>query len=66
MLAACPDLKRLEYLDLSRNELTEVGIAALKATGVPLRADYQHASTLGFDPETQAGEMHFLYEGDYE
>jgi uncharacterized protein (TIGR02996 family) len=66
LLAACPDLKRLEHLDLSRNELTEAGIAALKATGVPLRADYQHASTLHFDPETQAGEMQFLYEGDYE
>jgi uncharacterized protein (TIGR02996 family) len=65
-LAACPDLTGLEWLDLSRNELTEEGIAALRATGLPLAAGHQHESTADLDPEAEAGEMRFLYEGDYE
>jgi uncharacterized protein (TIGR02996 family) len=66
VLAACPDLTGMEWLDLSRNELTEAGIAALRATGVPLAAGHQHESTADLDPEADAGEMQFLFEGDYE
>jgi hypothetical protein len=43
LLAACPDLKNLEVLDVSRNALTAPGIAALRAAGVPVVADDQHA-----------------------
>jgi uncharacterized protein (TIGR02996 family) len=65
-LAACPDLKRLEHLDVSRNELTTAGVETLTATGVPMEADYQHASTAHLDPDTEAGDMRYLYDGDYE
>jgi len=36
LLAACPDLKNLEVLDVSRNALTEEGLAALEAVGIGL------------------------------
>ena len=42
-LAACPEVAHLQLLDLSDNCLTEEGIAALRARGVPLRAAGQHA-----------------------
>jgi uncharacterized protein (TIGR02996 family) len=56
LLAAAPEVRRLSLLDLSRNALTEAGVAELRATGVPLVADYQHAS----DDER------YLDDGDYE
>jgi uncharacterized protein (TIGR02996 family) len=59
-LAGCPDLKNLELLDLSRHELTERGIAALKAVGIPLRTEHQHG------PTTSLEDRDYLYEGDYE
>jgi uncharacterized protein (TIGR02996 family) len=43
VLAKHPALPRLEGLDLSFNALTSVGLAALRETGVPLVAKYQHA-----------------------
>ena len=51
-----PDLKKLELLDLSRNELTAEGIARLRGTGVNLRCDDQHA----------VGSNEYLTEGDSE
>jgi uncharacterized protein (TIGR02996 family) len=63
LLMACPDLKRLKHLELSRNELSQEGIQALKALGVPLSAEYQHASTADVEDVT---DMEFLMEGDYE
>src|SRR5207248_10830562 len=66
MLAACPDLKRLELLDLSRNELTEAGIAALNAVGIGVETGYQHGSTADVDIEEEPYGAHFLYEADYE
>jgi uncharacterized protein (TIGR02996 family) len=43
LLAACPDLKHLDTLDVTRNALMDDGIAALRATGVNVVADNQHA-----------------------
>jgi uncharacterized protein (TIGR02996 family) len=56
LLADCPDLKNLETLDLSQNWLTREGIRALKATGVKMRAEWQH----------EEGDDQYLYEGDCE
>jgi hypothetical protein len=56
LLAACPDLKRLQTLDVSRNALTKEGINALKKTGVRLVAADQHG------PEDDA----YLYQVDVE
>jgi uncharacterized protein (TIGR02996 family) len=56
LLAACPDLKNLEMLDVTRNALTEQGIAALRATGIRVVADNQH----------DADEQDYLYEVDFE
>jgi uncharacterized protein (TIGR02996 family) len=58
-LAACPDLPRLEDLDLSRNALTKKGIAALRATGVNLRADNQLTAA-------ELAEEAYLFEGESE
>jgi hypothetical protein len=58
MLAACPEAKNLEVLDLINNRLTDAGIAALKASGIPVRADRQQ--TAPFDDES------ILYFGDSE
>jgi uncharacterized protein (TIGR02996 family) len=41
VLAACPDLRRLEWLRLSQNYLTRAGVAAIRAAGVKLHADLQ-------------------------
>jgi hypothetical protein len=59
ILAACPDLPGLEHLDLSRNGLTITGIAALRATGVKLRADNQLT-------DDELAEEAYLFEGDSE
>ena len=56
LLAACPDLKNLDVLDVSRNALTGQGVAALRAAGVRVIADNQHA------PD----EEDYLYEVDFE
>jgi hypothetical protein len=45
-------LRRLDFLDLSRNALTAKGVRLLEATGVKLDASYQHggaASESGYD-----------------
>jgi hypothetical protein len=62
LLAASPDVTNLEYLDLSENALTRDGIAALKKTGVKLKAESMHDQT-AFDPE---GDNEFLWMGDPE
>ena len=59
ILAACPDLKNLQHLDLCRNGLTAAGIAALSATGVALRAEYQQT-------EAELADEQYLREGDSE
>ena len=42
ILAACPDLRNLEVLDVSRNALTPQGTAALEAVGIRVTDDDQH------------------------
>lgn len=56
LLAACSDLKNLEVLDVSRNALTARGLTALRAAGIRVVADNQHA------PD----EEEYLYEVDFE
>jgi hypothetical protein len=56
ILAASPDLRHLETLLVSRNALTDRGIAALRETGVNLVADDQHGD----------GDTDYLYEVDAE
>jgi hypothetical protein len=41
LLAACPDLKHLSALDVTRNALTASGIAALRDTRIQVVADNQ-------------------------
>lgn len=63
-LAACPALKHLTLLNLDANALTDDGIAALEATGVPVKADQQH----GEHPDTigEHGYLEYLSNGDWE
>jgi uncharacterized protein (TIGR02996 family) len=65
LLAAHPATKKLQLLDLSRNELGTSEIAALQATGVPLNSQHQHESTEDLEPD-EYGDMEHLFEGDYE
>lgn len=62
LLAACPDLKNLDHLNLTENALTPAGVAALRATGVRLTADNMHEQT-EYDPD---GDNEFLWMGDPE
>jgi hypothetical protein len=59
-LAACPDARKLESLDLSRNEMTADGIATLERAGLRALTQHQHGSTAGED------DPQYMYEGDYE
>jgi uncharacterized protein (TIGR02996 family) len=56
LLAACPDVKHLDVLTLSRNALTAAGVRALRDAGVNVVADDQH------DPD----ETDYLFEVDRE
>jgi Leucine Rich repeat len=56
ILAACPDVRNLESLNLTCNALTSQGIEALGQAGVKVRADDQH----------DADDTAYLYEGDWE
>jgi uncharacterized protein (TIGR02996 family) len=58
-LAACPDLRHLERLRIDQNYLTAAGLAALKATGVPVESKFQYH-------EGSAEDNEYLFEGDPE
>jgi uncharacterized protein (TIGR02996 family) len=62
LLATCPDLQRLEFLDLSRNAMNARGTKALRKTGVPVELGYQHTG----DPGDGSAGDEYLYEGDME
>ena len=55
-LAASPDIRNLELLNLSGNELTEVGKVALKGLGIPVEYGSQYV----------VGSGEYLYSGDME
>ena len=56
MLAASSDLKNLESLEISGNQLTQAGIDALKATGITISGGEQH----------DEGDDEWLFMGDIE
>jgi uncharacterized protein (TIGR02996 family) len=56
VLAECPDVTNLRRLVVSRNALTRRGVRLLRATGVDVEADEQHAP----------GDDAYLFEGDWE
>jgi hypothetical protein len=56
VLAACPDLRHLERLDVSENFISAAGVAALQATGVKVQAE----------PEYMGGGDGWLQDGDME
>jgi uncharacterized protein (TIGR02996 family) len=58
-LAACPDLRHLERLRIDQNYLTAAGLAALKATGVPVESKFQYN-------EGSTDDNEHLFEGDPE
>lgn len=60
MLAGCPDIGRLEVLDLTNNALTAEGVRELWQAAPGLRAERQHE----FDPDDD--EREWLWEGDAE
>jgi hypothetical protein len=61
ILAACPDLRHLQRLDLSRNRLTADGILALKRAGVDVIDRDQRGRG-----ENGEYDDFYLYEGDCE
>jgi hypothetical protein len=64
LLAGCPDLKHLDYLNLSRNALTKAGEQAIAATGVKSAVISQHGGVAG---DVGAREIpEYLFEGDIE
>ena len=65
LLADCPDLRRLEWLDLDRNGLTPAGVARLRAVGVPLRADDQQTEA-ELHPTEEYTPPQYLCEGEFE
>ncbi len=57
-LAACPDARNLQTLDLIGNRLTATGVRALTEAGIPVRADRQE--------EPPYDDERLLYYGDSE
>jgi uncharacterized protein (TIGR02996 family) len=58
-LAGCPDLRHLERLRIDHNQLTAAGLAALRASGVPVESKYQYN-------EDGIRDHEYLFEGDCE
>jgi hypothetical protein len=59
VLCACPELRRLEWLDLDRNALTAEGVARVKAVGVRVRVENQQTAD-------ELGDNQYLEEGEFE
>ena len=64
LLAGCPDLKNLEFLNLRANALTKAGVKAIKATGVKADTAAQHDMSGGDFGGDELPE--YLFEGDIE
>ena len=58
ILADCPDLRRLELLDIERNALTQTGIDILRRCSVPLRGDNQQTTE-------ELARQQYLYDEDF-
>jgi uncharacterized protein (TIGR02996 family) len=63
ILAACPDVKRLDFLDIGRNQLTAKGIAELKSAVKSLDAVHQHQGESNVYGDDMAD---YFFQGDYE
>jgi hypothetical protein len=63
ILAECPDLRNLTWLDLSYNSLSAAGVGLIEGLGVSCKVDSQHDPS---DAEEMTGEEQYLEEGDYE
>jgi len=64
LLAGCPDLRHLDYLNLSRNALTVIGEQVIVATGVNCTVSSQHSEA---SVDFGGGEVpEYLFEGDIE
>jgi hypothetical protein len=62
-LAACPDFRKLEFVNLRKNALTDAGVRAVKATKVNADLREQHTAT----SVEYGGEVpKYLYDGDFE
>jgi hypothetical protein len=60
ILASCPDLRRLEHLDVRRNQLTRAGIQFLESVGINVHAwDQLPGRDIG-------GVGEYLFEGESE
>jgi uncharacterized protein (TIGR02996 family) len=64
LLAGCPDLTHLDYLNLSRNALTQAGEQAITAAGVKATVSGQHGEASGEVGDGQLAD--YLFEGDSE
>ncbi|MCI0464371.1 MAG: WGR domain-containing protein [Gemmataceae bacterium] len=64
LLAGCPDLKNLAFLNLCHNGLTKAGEKAIKATGVKADVSAQHGYTSGVFGDGEPSE--YLFYGDIE
>jgi len=65
ILAECPDIKNLEWLDLDRNGLSRAGVERMKSLGIPLRIDNQQTQAELHPPEEYMSPR-YLYEGEFE
>lgn len=65
LLADCPDIRNLEWLDLDRNGLRASGIERLKSLGIPLRVDSQLTDT-ELHPTEEYMNPQYLNEGEFE
>ena len=65
VLADCPDLRNLEWLDLDRNGLSADGVERLKRLGIPLRIDSQQTQA-ELHPTEEYRSPQYLYEGEFE
>ncbi len=59
LFAACPESRNLENLDLSRNAVTKTGLALLRRSGIPARADRPLT-------ERELADQQYIFEGDSE
>jgi hypothetical protein len=65
VLADCPDLLNLKWLDLDRNGLSATGIARMQSLGVRMRINNQQTES-ELHPTEEYGSPRYLREGEWE